>query len=84
MHPGSKCTPDTKLPSNPRLRLTILSQVCLANKYIPCVRHALTLERMSSRSNSDADYVALQEANPYTTESLDRHKPYHTAGHKLP
>jgi hypothetical protein len=39
---------------------------------------------MSSRRNSDADYVALQEANPYTTESLDRHKPYHTAGHKLP
>lgn len=39
---------------------------------------------MSSQCESDADYAAQQEANPDTTESLDRHKPHHTTADKLP
>jgi hypothetical protein len=80
---GSSSSPWANLPAHPALPPPHNSiHVCLAD--IICFRHALTLQHISSRLKTDADNAAEQKADSDTTESLDWHKPHHTAADKLP
>lgn len=82
IRPGPGSTPLAKLPACPTPPPPHnFAHVCRGN-IIP-FRHALTLERMSFRRRPNADDAVQQKADPNTTESLDWHKPYHTAADKL-